>query len=140
MPVRSALSAASASAFSTARSRITSASFSRAASISIGSDGIGMQLQAESSDNLEDRLEARAALSRKCLVETLPGEAGIAGHLGHALGTRDVSESLGDERRIAVSLFETGFEVGCHLLGGSQVFGHIVAAGGSLDHRDAPTG
>jgi hypothetical protein len=47
------------------------------------------QLQTQGRDHLQDGFKARTALSRQGLVEALPGQSRISGHLGHPLGPCD---------------------------------------------------
>jgi len=62
------------------------------------------QLQSKSRDDLQDGVKAGAALSRVGLIEALPGETLVSGHLSHSLGSRDVAQSLGNESRISIRL------------------------------------
>ena len=86
----------------------------------------GAQLQAQSPDDPENRVQARIAFSRKRLVETFAGEAGIACDLRHALGAGDVAQRLGNERGVAVGLLHAGFQVSGHFLRRAKVLGDVV--------------
>lgn len=94
-----------------------------------------MQFQSECRDDLEDGVEAGAALAGERLVKTLPRKTGIARDLCHPLGARNVPQRFGDEGGIAVGLFNTGLQVGGHLLRGPEVFGDIVTTGLGFSHR-----
>ena len=63
---------------------------------------------------------------RKRLVETFSGQPGIARNLRHALGTGDIAQGLGDERRIAVGLLQARFQICGHLLRRAEVLGDII--------------
>ena len=89
----------------------------------------GAQLQAKCRDDLQDGVEAWAALSRQGLVEALPGKSGIPCHLGHPLGPCDIPKSLGNEGSISIRLFNACFQVGRHLLRCAEMFGNVVGTG-----------
>ena len=89
-------------------------------------------------NHLEDGVEARIALSRKSPVKALPRHTGVAGNLGHALGSCDVTQGLGDKSSIAIGLLQTRLQVGGHFLGRSEMAGHVVPRGDGLADAFTP--
>ena len=87
---------------------------------------LGAQLQAQGADDPEDRVQTRITFSRKRLVETFAGQAGIACNLRHALGAGDVAQRLGNERGVAIGLLHASFQVCGHFLRCAKVLGDVV--------------
>lgn len=73
-----------------------------------------MQLQPESVNHLENRVETGRPFSGKCLVEAFPGEAAVAGNLAHSLDSGDVAEGFRNEGGFVSRLLESGLEIDCH--------------------------
>jgi len=96
--------------------------------------GVGVQLQTQGSHDLQDRVEAGAAIARKRFVKALAGQPGITRDLCHALRSSDIAKGLGNKSGIAVSFFKTRFQVGSHFLRGPEVLGDIIASGDGLSH------
>jgi hypothetical protein len=92
-----------------------------------------MQLQPQGTNDLQDGVEAGASISGERLVQALSGQAGLSCNLRHSFGSGDVPKGLGDEGGILGCLFKASFKVGGHFLGGSEVFGNVVAGGSSFD-------
>ena len=96
--------------------------------------GLGMQFQTKCTNDLEDRVEARATFPGKRLVEAFSGKPGVSGNLRHTLGAGDVAKRFRDKGGIAIRFFQARFEIRSHFLRGSEVFCNVMASGGDLDH------
>ena len=90
------------------------------------SRGRGAELQAESPDDPENRVQRRIAFPRERLAEMFPGQAGIVRDLRHAPGAGDVAQRLGDERSVAVGLCHARVQIRGGFLRGAKVVRDIV--------------
>ncbi len=71
-----------------------------------------MQLNAQRFGDFEDRGEARVAVLTERLVKAFTAQAGVFGHLRHALGPCNVSKRTSDASDIVRCLCQPGVEVG----------------------------
>ena len=75
-----------------------------------------MQFQTESTGDLEDCVESRAALRGERLIEAFSREPGVSGNLDLPFGTVDIANGLGDKGGITIRFFQAGFQTSGHFL------------------------
>jgi len=80
-----------------------------------------VQLHSQSAQDFQNGAEARAPFSRERLAETLARQSGIAGHVRHSLGARDVAHRFGEKCLIVTGLREAGVRVGRYFARGALV-------------------
>lgn len=101
-----------------------------------GTVGLWIELQPEGANDLQHGVETRATLAGKGRAKASPGEAGISGKVGHALGKGNVSERLGNEGSSTIGFVRAGFEIGGHSLWSSEMSCNIIISDGGLGHGD----
>src|ERR1035441_6941819 len=83
----------------------------------------GVKFNAEGAQYFDDCREARIAIARKGLVETLTPQPRLLREIGHAFRPCHDAESMGEERRVTV--LKNGVNVGCNLFAAPQCSGAI---------------
>src|SRR5947208_1747406 len=74
--------------------------------------------------------------ARIAIPEAFTRQSRITCNLGHALGASYVPKSFGNERGIAVGLFEACFQISRHFLRGPEVFSNVVLCRNSFFHSN----